>query len=62
MEIDVKPKAKRTVTFEVDEREATQIAGWLNDALNNRFSMNTPYSSEGARSVMNAFAQIRDGK
>lgn len=60
MEVDLKPKPKRTVTFEVDEDEARNIAGWLQDAFDSR--INSPFSSNGVRALMFTFASIRDGK
>ena len=60
MDVQVKPKPKRIVTFIVDEDEARNIAGWLNDAFDTR--PNTPYSSNGVRQIMGAFAAVRDGR
>lgn len=58
MDVNVEPKQKRTVSFNVDEQEARQIAGWLRDAL--KSNPNTPYSSKGVYEVMGAFQQVAE--
>lgn len=58
MDVQVEPPAKRRIVFEVSEQEARTIAGWLDAALRNRHTLNTPYSSNGAFEVYRAFAKI----
>lgn len=60
MDASISPKPKRTVTFEVDENEARNIAGYLNDVLGK--NINTPFHEESVRQIMYTFANVRDGK
>ena len=60
MDVDIQPKPKRKVTFEVSEEEARQISGYIGDAFNAR--INTPFSSAPLREVQSAFGSIAGGQ
>lgn len=58
--VKVSPVPKRIVSFEVDEKEAERIAGWLEDAL--ALNMNTPYASDPIRRIRAGFKAVADGR